>query len=972
TNAELNAIKAATTTGTHTLTFTNGSLSAPVTVTIYDSGDEGTGKSSIYANGFALTEAEAAGLTAAIAKTRSSLISTNVAGANNTNLAEVAVGSLTAINGGYAGESFLLKFTNNAPSPAITATVTVKIYDAGEPGADKSELYANDFAIVKTTVNGLTDAGAKAMAQVRAKDIGGSDAVSSVLVDQAQLNVIKGSTTTGRRPLTFTYAGLTADITVRIADVVSGGLGMASLSSEIVALDVGLSELAANHFTLTQAEAAALTPDRAKELADVWAKNISGIRNPAEVTVGDLTAIKAAAPGDTFQLTFTNPSGGLTADVTVTIMDEGGTSTTDLSALYANSFEINLSAAAALDNDSVKVKSGVRAKDAFGVGDAPVVAAVDVAAAELNIIKTTLDPGVYPLTFTYAGIIAKVNVTLLDQSELAANHFALTPAEAAALTANRAKEKADVWAKTTKGVQNSAAVTVGSLTAIKAAAPGDILPLTFTNPSGGKTATVNVRIYNAGGSSTTDLTELYANDFAIKLSDAPGLTDASVKTKAEVRAKDAFGIDDVPSVVVDQTQLDAIKATMVNGNYPLTFTYGGITATINVKITDAPTYTIRFLPGVNGKESGRRTYANIPYGATWSAASIVPPTPVPANSHYVFTKWTPQIPAGSYVITANATYTSNFVLDDHTLAYNGNGHTDGVAPTATKQTHGTSVTIKDKETLIKANHTFTGWNTAADGSGNYYASGDTVSVTNNMTLFAQWTYNGGGTTPPPTNPPANPPANPPVNPPADPPATPPDTPTPPPVAVSDPTIPQSPGQETGTTTNGDADIVSRTGSSTTITGYKVEDMVRFEEQTGNIFNDLADNLVPGGSFIGQGAWSLINLLLSLIAVIIAAVTIVGAISRRRFANGVPTYDGNVRNAQTNLLRSLVIITGILTAVIWLCVDNLTTPVAWINKYTLVVGIVFIVHLIFFFIYRTRRVKDNIDNYEEDNNKSMTA
>jgi uncharacterized repeat protein (TIGR02543 family) len=40
--------------------------------------------------------------------------------------------------------------------------------------------------------------------------------------------------------------------------------------------------------------------------------------------------------------------------------------------------------------------------------------------------------------------------------------------------------------------------------------------------------------------------------------------------------------------------------------------------------------------------------------------------------------------------------------------------------------------------LASANKTFAGWNTAADGTGTNYNAGDTLAVTANMTLYAQW------------------------------------------------------------------------------------------------------------------------------------------------------------------------------------------------------------------------------------------
>lgn len=44
-------------------------------------------------------------------------------------------------------------------------------------------------------------------------------------------------------------------------------------------------------------------------------------------------------------------------------------------------------------------------------------------------------------------------------------------------------------------------------------------------------------------------------------------------------------------------------------------------------------------------------------------------------------------------------------------------------------------------TFTRENYTFTGWNTAADGTGDTYADGAIVNFSANTTLYAQWTQN---------------------------------------------------------------------------------------------------------------------------------------------------------------------------------------------------------------------------------------
>lgn len=69
-----------------------------------------------------------------------------------------------------------------------------------------------------------------------------------------------------------------------------------------------------------------------------------------------------------------------------------------------------------------------------------------------------------------------------------------------------------------------------------------------------------------------------------------------------------------------------------------------------------------------------------------------------------------------------------------TVAYDANGGSG----TMTSQTGSTSYTVKTNSFTAPTGGTFTGWNTAADGSGTAYAAGNTIS--SNATLYAQWKY----------------------------------------------------------------------------------------------------------------------------------------------------------------------------------------------------------------------------------------
>ncbi len=91
------------------------------------------------------------------------------------------------------------------------------------------------------------------------------------------------------------------------------------------------------------------------------------------------------------------------------------------------------------------------------------------------------------------------------------------------------------------------------------------------------------------------------------------------------------------------------------------------------------------------------------------------------NATTLYAKW---IPVGSY-----------------TLTYDGNGNTSGSVPVDANNPHagGSTVTVLGNTgSLTRTSFTFSGWNTAADGSGTNYNSADTFTINADTTLYARW------------------------------------------------------------------------------------------------------------------------------------------------------------------------------------------------------------------------------------------
>ena len=75
------------------------------------------------------------------------------------------------------------------------------------------------------------------------------------------------------------------------------------------------------------------------------------------------------------------------------------------------------------------------------------------------------------------------------------------------------------------------------------------------------------------------------------------------------------------------------------------------------------------------------------------------------------------------------------VTGDVTITFNANGGTGSMSSQVISYNTATAL---NANTFTHATKTFAGWNTAADGSGTRYTDGQSVQLTTNVTLYAQW------------------------------------------------------------------------------------------------------------------------------------------------------------------------------------------------------------------------------------------
>jgi uncharacterized repeat protein (TIGR02543 family) len=192
-----------------------------------------------------------------------------------------------------------------------------------------------------------------------------------------------------------------------------------------------------------------------------------------------------------------------------------------------------------------------------------------------------------------------------------------------------------------------------------------------------------------------------------------------------------------------------------------TFAMGTSNVTLYAKWSLNPTYNVTYTG--NGNTGGNPPTDSTNYEAG-STVTVLGNTGSLTKTGSTFTGWydagttSTYTPGNQFVldgpITLQAVWTTN---PTYTVTYYGNGNTGGNPPTdSTSYETGALVTVMSNSgNLTKTGYYFTGWNTAANGSGMPYGASSTFNMGSaNISLYAQWTsnptytvtYNGNGNT----------------------------------------------------------------------------------------------------------------------------------------------------------------------------------------------------------------------------------
>lgn len=139
--------------------------------------------------------------------------------------------------------------------------------------------------------------------------------------------------------------------------------------------------------------------------------------------------------------------------------------------------------------------------------------------------------------------------------------------------------------------------------------------------------------------------------------------------------------------------------------------------------------------------SGAPVSSNRDFGATVTVSSGLP-----ARSGYDFQGWNTEAAGSGTSRTGGSTFTmpasnvtlyAQWSLATFTVYYNANGGSGSIA--AQPGRFNSNITLSNNQPT-RPGYTFSGWNTAPDGSGVNYTGGGTLTLpANNVTLYAKWT-----------------------------------------------------------------------------------------------------------------------------------------------------------------------------------------------------------------------------------------
>jgi len=143
----------------------------------------------------------------------------------------------------------------------------------------------------------------------------------------------------------------------------------------------------------------------------------------------------------------------------------------------------------------------------------------------------------------------------------------------------------------------------------------------------------------------------------------------------------------------------------------------------------------------------------------------------------------------------------------------------------------------------------------------------------------------------------------------------------------------------------------------------------------NLIANILNGNVPLGGTGLQGVWSLLSMILSFAAFIIALIYAIGAVMKRNRAKMLESLDmfdkyqlAQIKRRGT-LLRMLTVIVGVITILVWLFLEDFELGVVWIDASTIMVGVLFAVTIALCVLTRISEANAIGDGLEEENDST---
>ena len=259
--------------------------------------------------------------------------------------------------------------------------------------------------------------------------------------------------------------------------------------------------------------------------------------------------------------------------------------------------------------------------------------------------------------------------------------------------------------------------------------------------------TTMAQVFAAAGNSATDVAVTFNNWIvAGKTSNNAYVTDGQYGLTIYQSNHGFNSGDKLSGTVVCKVQLYNGGAELTN----VTSNSTGLTVTSNQTIPDPYAISLANISGAyigSYVDLGNLTYNNGVF-TDGNDHNITPYDSFSLNNYPTPASGVYRVKGIYIVFGSNATaeiapiVASDFTqVQLYTVTYNGNGADGGTTPTDnTQYTSGQTVTVL-ANTFTSTGHTFSHWNTDANGAGDQYDANDEFTITGNTTLYAQWEKN---------------------------------------------------------------------------------------------------------------------------------------------------------------------------------------------------------------------------------------